>query len=624
MVDRADLVPYISAVLARAPASGLDSLLSTLVEEVVKIIPKVDSGTNRAVVERIDPAATSVGAGTLHSAGLIYSETRSPRWAPGTAMQDVTHQLVLVCRRARTIAIVTTDPGMGRRLYGLFGSADSASFGKLAKLPAAQLNGAFLGGETRTVWMSGLHRRTTYKADSKILAGTDLKAVLEPLGDQTYRFTAARGLVGGITSPVRTSNEVVVGVNPLKSRIWAGPSKEWNDFATRTWHLLGAASDAEPLPDPLPVLASAATTQANLEVPYDVSLIDPILLTSDGPIDAERLEEAEKWADRASFRPTVVTNPLDFTVEVTLDGATIGSLQFVVDITEPGEATITVDVPDNAPDELRRAQHAAQRRGSPTVRYESGHTITDGHIYAIRFKDRPFDKWMWEDFDVNGRSFEVTKEKPILPNSTAFDPAAIGTEDEPSLFSWIVAHWKDRTGTEQTGWLACDDGANEIADFIHLDESQGRPLLSLIHVKGSGSPSATREISTSDYEVVVGQAIKNLRFLDLANLADRLKDGARRAVAPSNWKSGVKDHAQRSNLIAHLREIGTNVELQVVVLQPRVRKRELIGARQDADDGKETSRLRRTRQLDALLLEAEAACRNLNAGFIVVGDRAGR
>lgn len=624
MVVQADLVPYISATLARAPAAGLGAVLDKLVNEAATLIPTIETGPTRAVVETIQSAQTSVGSGTLHSAGLTYTEARAPRWAPNTALQDLTHQLVLVCRRSRSIAIITTDAAMGRRLGALFGDSDSPAFGKLARIPAAQLNGAFLGGETRTVWMSGLHRRTAYKADSKVLAGSDLRAAIEPLGDQTYRFTAARALVDGIASPNRDSDETIVGVNPLKSRIWAGPSKEWSDFASITWHLLGTTDDADTLADPLPVLASAISKDSVPEVPYDVSIVDPILLTSGADIDPGRLEEAEKWSSRATFEPTTITDPLDFTVEVTLDDTPIGHLQLVVDITDTGQAIITVDAPDNTTDELVAAQRAAQRSDWLSVRYESGHTLTDGKIYATRFRDRPFRNWRWEDFDTSGRSFAVKKEKPNKPGSNAFDPDAIGNANESSLFSWTLKHWKDRAGAEGTGWLACDDGANEIADFIHLDESHPEPLLSLIHVKGSGSANPARGISTSDYEVVVGQAIKNLRFLDLANLADRLERGNTKAVAPSNWKDGAKDHPGRENLVAHLRQIGTNLELQVVILQPRVRKQDLLAARQDASAGDETSRLKRARQLDTLLLEAEAACRDFNARLLVVGDAQGQ
>ena len=60
-------------------------------------------------------------------------------------------------------------------------------------------------------------------------------------------------------------------------------------------------------------------------------------------------------------------------------------------------------------------------------------------------------------------------------------------------------------------WLACDDGAMEIADFI-LFEAGPPGLIEVIHVKGAHSSSPNRGISVSAYEVVVGQAVKNLRF----------------------------------------------------------------------------------------------------------------
>ena len=100
-----------------------------------------------------------------------------------------------------------------------------------------------------------------------------------------------------------------------------------------------------------------------------------------------------------------------------------------------------------------------------------------------------------------------------------FDVAGIGDARDKSLFGLVVRHWPNlEERGEQTGWLVCDDGAMESADFIHLDEASEVPELTLIHVKGSGSKVEERGISVSDYEVVVGQAVKNLRHLDRVHL----------------------------------------------------------------------------------------------------------
>lgn len=371
------------------------------------------------------------------------------------------------------------------------------------------------------------------------------------------------------------------------------------------------------------MLATPATAGAELDGPYDVSVVDPILLSAEGHADDELREEAERWADRASFEVGDVVDPVSFPVEVTLDDVDIGDLQITVTIDADGKVVLEIAAPGNASDELLAARRAALRRDWLTIRYESGHTVTGGQGFSTRFQDRIFDDLIWEDFDVNGRNFDVKKEKPNTPNSTAFDPAAIGNAGERSLFSWILAHWRDPAGQEGTGWLASDDGAGEIADFIHIDESGDVPMLCLIHVKGSKSDTQNRGISTSDYEVVVGQAIKNLRFLDLDNLANQLEAGKNKQVAQANWHDSVQQDDERDPLVEAIGQLGTNTDVQIVVVQPRVTQNEHDGARGDAANGNVSSRVKRLRQLDALLLEAQAACQALGARFVVVGDAQG-
>jgi len=59
---------------------------------------------------------------------------------------------------------------------------------------------------------------------------------------------------------------------------------------------------------------------------------------------------------------------------------------------------------------------------------------------------------------------------------------------------------------------------------LHLRNPE-EPVLTLIHVKGSGSNSDGREISVANYEVVTGQAVKNLRKLDHRILESGLEEG---------------------------------------------------------------------------------------------------
>ena len=124
---------------------------------------------------------------------------------------------------------------------------------------------------------------------------------------------------------------------------------------------------------------------------------------------------------------------------------------------------------------------------------------------------------------------------------------------------------------------------SELADFIHFSDQAPRPRLSLIHVKGSGSAAANRGISVSDYEIVVGQAVKNLRYLDRTNIADKLAAEKGRLISTAVWRDGVRQK-DRKDAIAALRQAGSNLDKAVYVFQPRVRKstRESIVARMQA------------------------------------------
>jgi hypothetical protein len=151
----------------------------------------------------------------------------------------------------------------------------------------------------------------------------------------------------------------------------------------------------------------------------------------------------------------------------------------------------------------------------------------------------------------------------------------------------------------------------EIADFICL-EIDDPPCLTLIHVKAAKSDSVNRQISVSEYEVVSGQAVKNLRYLDQILISDGLEAGIGRQVGDLVWHN--RRRASRRSMIRELRDVGTDYNKKVVVLQPYVRKQVHDAARADMSsiDG------RRLRQLDTLLLGAQANIRSLGAEFQVV------
>ncbi|MFC6448483.1 hypothetical protein [Shinella zoogloeoides] len=111
----------------------------------------------------------------------------------------------------------------------------------------------------------------------------------------------------------------------------------------------------------------------------------------------------------------------------------------------------------------------------------------------------------------------------------------------------------------------------ESADFIHVNDVSDPPELTLIHVKGSGSNNANRVLSVSDYEVVVGQAIKNLRHIDRGLLREKLAANAEGVLQNAVWYNG-QSQENREALLVMLDGLGSNLKTKVVVFQPRVRR----------------------------------------------------
>ncbi len=239
------------------------------------------------------------------------------------------------------------------------------------------------------------------------------------------------------------------------------------------------------------------------------------------------------------------------------------------------------------------------------VWYESGHTLAGQAISGNRFRHMPFE-YVWVDFGT----FQVTQEKPVPLNA-----ATIGRQK--SLFCWVFKKWRRNLGAigaATRGWLACNDGSMEIADFIHFDIIDGVPELTLIHVKACGNDSVTRPVSIGDFEIVASQAAKNLYFLDRQTTADEFCDFLGKGVKDAVFHNGVLK--ARSTMLKKLRHVGANYHRRVVIVQPRITKSALAAAR----TGAKAKDQRIVQQLDLLLLGLKSKCMGFGADLVVIGD----
>jgi hypothetical protein len=137
----------------------------------------------------------------------------------------------------------------------------------------------------------------------------------------------------------------------------------------------------------------------------------------------------------------------------------------------------------------------------------------------------------------------------------------------------------------------------------------------LIHVKAAQSVHPGRGVSAAAYEVVSGQATKNLIYLDPEELVSRLKLAL--TYQPACWSHGVRV-ADRSEIIEAIQLRGASDPLQVTVLQPH-----LLRSRYHAAQSWPASNPHRPRLhlLETLMNSARASATGVGADLVVLADQ---
>ncbi|HEY3258661.1 MAG TPA: hypothetical protein VGJ95_00085, partial [Pseudonocardiaceae bacterium] len=164
-------------------------------------------------------------------------------------------------------------------------------------------------------------------------------------------------------------------------------------------------------------------------------------------------------------------------------------------------------------------------------------------------------------------------------------------------------------------WLICDDGAGEIADFLHLSNAG---MLSAIHVKAAHSRSADRQIAVTAFEQVVSQALKNVRLLNSDHLAHRLSRP--RISRPACWRDGqrVRD---RTEFILMLGARGAADRTSVIIVQQHLSQAVHDRARAATWDGRPNRDSHSLMLLDNLLHSARRTVIGLWDDLTVIGSK---
>lgn len=577
-MDIQQLTPFVSLTLMSDPAARAPNFNGAAVAEII-------SGMVANLDGAIQPLAPRLKGKIAATHGFTYRRKVEPAWTDET-IHDIQNHIVLVVCAYGHVGIHATDPKLLDKIRGgLVSSRATRDLAAFRPIPRERLEQAFLAeGPSKTLWLKGIHSKTALKANAKILSGDDLTYALDVLDDQSFWWSAARSKHPKLPH--------VVGASARASRVWVRKTTSLGEFETLSIELLKHLAKDKGT-GTIRVLArpAEAVDLAKLDRAYDLSLMPPDY-GADAPGE-DTIEDLVADADDARFAVTGKRGSPNFDLEVFIGGASVHKAAVeVVNGRAAGEVRLKLEAPKPAgtplavDPQLDRIVRTLRRGATVNVHFDSHHAIAGRRVFPTSFRRIAFDGFVGTDFPDT----DIDEEKPK-------DMTQIGSQR--SLFCWLQR--------QTEGFLMCDDGSMEKADFIHIDE-QPVPTLTFFHIKGSHSKEDTREISVSAYEVVSAQAIKNLIWLDRVSLIRGLKQRVR--DENQFWRDGKASNA--GEFRSAVETLTGNHKRRVVIVQPSLS----MSTRAD-HQGKGNANDLRLDQLDLLLATADASCRSLSATFQV-------
>ncbi|HEU5472744.1 MAG TPA: hypothetical protein VFV67_19020 [Actinophytocola sp.] len=552
----ADVTPFLSITVLECTSD--DAVVAF--RSLVRFLRRSASTRGRAVAVRVRAEITLGGDDAIDEVGVLADvgfeglygisreQLRPPSWAgPDSAFTDVTNQLTIALRRNRLVAVWSDITSEAELRKWLRQGAAPYRF-----IPADILAGTFRG-DGKMLWMHGVHRRRSTKADTKALGGIRLQDALDTIEDGSYAMTAAK-------IDFRPEDDAAVlrdllTVSPNKSRIAWKRTSHFPMFlaaAVEALDLLEKALVGEDVPEALfSELAIRETDLSRVRGAFDISVADPDQVRGEPDADEQRVERAELLRD-ALLEVRGEPGSAKAIVDVGRDGIPAGTLT-IKPVEDAGAFALDVRYagPPAVESIAREIKEAIAEGDLLTVFYESGHAFRGREISRENLTSTPFPNLLFEDFT----GFMVAKEKPKVSGDQAIHDA-IARKGDDSLFAWVVR----RYGGD---WLLCDDGAGEIADFLHLD-NEG--TLTAIHVKAADNQSLDRRVAVTRFEQVVSQAEKNIRLLGNDALIERLSKP--RIAAPAAWNSGHR--AKSADFVQQLHTRVATDKTRVAIVQPHL------------------------------------------------------
>lgn len=600
------LKPYASLTMMQCPDDQREAAFALLWTATIKASCDIRGGVVTITESGLTDIAQYLntdnsGADAIDEANaFIYRTERPCSWAqPDSGHVDSRNLLSLIIRRRNLLALHCESSVREAILRWLAKQPQRL----LRIVPQDILQGAFLKGEAKVLWLRGAHSPRATRPDSKQLSGRHLQEALNPLDDNTFAMMSAKAALP--TDPNRTALTGNVGTTPQKGTVWNGPMQTFDEFIRLVSEVMNAIEETsatgEGVDRPYPILAATTSDLSQVNGAYDAAALGPESIPVESDANSDLVAAAEVL-QRAIMIVHPRQNTADFTMDVGLDGAIGGSIMAQAGASGTGiRYTFGYDGAPNNPGVVREILDALEYSNDLiTVYYDSGHAISGGRIITPSVRPEPFRNWDFREF----AGYDITREKPAILAQDIHD--AIGKHGDQSLFSWVAENYAH-------GYLICDDGTGEISDFLHIAHDC---TLSYIHVKAASTRNANRGVAVGKYEVVASQAVKNLSALTTRTLHERLKNP--RVTEPACWVDGQRVSA-RDQFLEALEYHGPQDDKRVVIIQPHVSKVLYDHLKESSATSQPNVNQYRLQLLETLLNAARGAAMCVGGDLIAIG-----
>jgi hypothetical protein len=437
-------------------------------------------------------------------------------------------------------------------------------------------------------------RNTTPNRSSQFIA-------MAVSGDNVGQSAVANDLSSYLANTVRVESPVVekriedVTLNANDSKLSFRKTdriETWAELVDIAFVWLAHAENAGNHATLLSGTAEVVDSLTGIGAPYEVVLsVQPPQLQDDE--DDDELPSTPL----ISFEIDPNQAPDSFSVYGLVDGARVGSYNVSLSQTEghwnPKIAIVAES--DLIGGALLRA--CIDHEGIE-IHFETEHLYSYGTLAHRAGRPIPFRGYEWRSFT----GFNTTQEKPS--NKASEMRRLVGTTTDNSLFGWVVADYPK-------GWLVCDDGANETADFVNLTDD----TLALIAVKAAKKGGTST--STEALQLVQAQAAKNISFMeDLLLLHATL---AKRQTGLVVFKDGQRQ-ADAHGFLAALRDLKpASIHRRAIIVQPQLCQSEVQKAHNAMDRNSRNNNVLGMMRIDEMLRALDSRCAQLGFQMTVIG-----